>query len=307
MSLRLAVPAKAGEALVHARGLCVEARGDLEQPTLAAVRGHVTSVHAPAMLSAACEGPEAEVRLHLASVAPEFRRRSVRLITDHIEAAHRLFPRLEVVVTHAAPHRFPHPPVRPAPGEPRSPLRPELARWEHLVDSVRHIALHSARLGLVLAVENNWAYWDGIAPDAPVQELDAEDFLEYYCSSPEEWLRLAEEVGEPNVCCCLDPSHAVPYCHRQADEADRRRVLAEFIARPGRIGHFHWNDSDIVGDRGRNDLHLPLGEGNLGREFHAAVKRRALELGRPVLLEHFRDAETLEREIAYIAALGEGG
>ncbi|GAG47556.1 unnamed protein product, partial [marine sediment metagenome] len=202
-----------------------------------------------------------------------------------------------------APHYFPDPPVRPKDPTERPRLRPELADWGRLLDGMRRLARMCARLGLVLAVENNWAYWDGIPPGADVSKLGAGDFLEYFCSSPDEWRALAEEVNEPALRLCLDPSHAVPYCHRKKDVEGRRRVLREYLARPGLIGHFHWNGSEIRSDRGRGDLHLAPGTGDLGKEFHAAIKARAQELPQPVTLEHFHGLAALDAELAYIESI----
>ncbi len=111
------------------------------------------------------------------------------------------------------------------------------------------------------------------------------------------------ELEEPALRLCLDPSHAVPYCHRKKEVAERRAILREYLARPELIGHFHWNGSEILSDRGRGDLHLAAGTGDLGKEFHAAVKARAQELPQPVTLEHFHGLPALDAELAYIDSL----
>jgi sugar phosphate isomerase/epimerase len=181
-------------------------------------------------------------------------------------------------------------------------LRPDLADWDLLVEAIREIARRCRSLGLTLSVENNWAYWDGIDPTLPLGAYDPAQFVEYYGTSPDEWLRLAKDVNEPNVSLCLDPSHAVPYAHRWPVD-ERGKVMDQYLVDLGLLGHLHWNDSDLYDPRGRDDLHLPVGTGTLGEGFHRALKGWARETGRIALLEHFVDRASLERELAYIAVL----
>ena len=300
MSPEIAVWRDVGQDNIRSRGLFVEAGAELDLPDLQAMADLVITAHAPWIL------PEAEVagtRLHIASTDEQFRQRSVRVIERYVERAHKLFGHIKLIVTHAAPHYFPDPPVRPQPGEPIPPLRSDLASWQLLVESLVGLARKCRRLGLELAVENNWAYWTGIEPDADVTALGPGDYFEYFCTSPQEWLSLPEQVGEPNLSLCLDPSHAGPYCHRVTELGRRREMLKQYIRRPELIGHIHWNDSDIEHPRGRQDLHLLVGTGTLGRDFNAALKARARQLDHPVTLEHFDDLEALDRELAYIASL----
>lgn len=292
----LAISAPAGERVIRERALYVEAGTNLADPLNLAVADRVVSGHAPIGLSGSNGW-----RVHVASTMPDLRQASLRAVCEYVQEAHRLFPRLRHVNMHAAPKQFPDPPVRPG----RNPvplLRPDLARWELLVDAVRTVARLCASLGLTLSVENNWAYWDGVPPDAPPETIDPARFVEYYCTSPEEWLRLAVDVNEPNFAMCLDPSHATPYCHRWHHDR-RREVLSGYLSDVSRIGHLHWNDSDLWHVRGREDLHLPVGEGNLGKDFHRALKQWASGEGHIALLEHWVDQAALERELAYIAAL----
>jgi sugar phosphate isomerase/epimerase len=289
----LAISAKAGEDVIREYDLYVEAGTDLDDPLNLAVADRVVSGHAPIELPGSNGW-----RVHVASTDPELRQASLGALREYVARAQRLFPHLEHINMHAAPKQFPHPPVRPG-RNPVPPLRPDLARWDLLVDGVRAMARFCQRLGLRLSVENNWAYWDGIAPDAPPESADPERFVEYYCTSPEEWLRLAVDVGEPNFRMCLDPSHAVPYCHR-SPPGQRREVLGRYLADLSLLGHVHWNDSDLDRVRGRDDLHLPVGQGNLGEAFHRTIKRWAAGDGHIALLEHWVDRPTLERELAYI-------
>jgi len=307
MSLQFALRTEAGADLIRECGLFVEAGPNLDNPILNDLHDRVTSAHAPAdFRPGTFPGSSLKnIRLHIACTEKEIRDRSVQQIIAYVRNAHNRFSNLRVIVMHAAPKRFPFPPVRPC-TEDVFTLRPDTAQWEHLVSSVCQVTKACAELGLLLAVENNWAYWDGIDPERPVSDIREDEFLEYFCSSPEEWYCLCRDVSESNMGCCLDTSHAVPYCHRFEKEAERRREIAHFLSEPQHIIHFHWNDSDIITPRGRDDLHLPVGEGNLGVEIHSLIKERALELDHPVTLEHFRDRDTLKKEIRYITDLCTG-
>ena len=295
--MRLAVPSKFGEEAIVSHGLFVEANSGEDAASLGGLVDRVHVAHAPWV------HPGTDVRMNIASVRKNVREEALNIIESHIEKAHASFPNLQVVVSHAAPHYFPDPPVRPKDAAERPVLRPEFADWGRLLESARRLARRCARLGLVLAVENNWAYWEGIPPEADVAELGPGDFLEYFCSSPQEWRGLAEEVNDPALRLCLDPSHAVPYCHRKEDIEGRKETLLDYLARPGLIAHFHWNGSEIRSPRGRNDLHLAVGTGDLGEEFHAAVKARAQELPQPSTLEHFHGLPALEAELSSIQSL----
>jgi sugar phosphate isomerase/epimerase len=292
----LAITPKAGESVIREYELYVEATTELDHPRNRAVADRVVSAHASITF------PRSDgLRLHIASTQTDLRGASLRALRQYVTEAHRLYPNLRHINMHAAPHRFPDPPIRPG-SRPGPPLRPDLARWELLVDGVRQIARACQSLGLTLSVENNWAYWDGIAPDAPPPTWDPPRYVEYYCTSPEEWSRLPGEVNEPNFAMCLDPSHAVPYCHRWPAE-DRREVLDRFLSDLPSLGHLHWNDSDLFDVRGRDDLHLPVGDGTLGAAFHRVLARWARESGRIALLEHYADPASLKRELAFIASL----
>ena len=216
----LAISPKADEATIREYGLYVESGANLDDPRSLAVADRVVSGHAPITLphSGGC-------RVHIASTQQDLRRTSLRAVCAYVEGAHRLFPYLRHINMHAAPHQFPDPPIRPG-RHPVPPLRPDLARWDLLVDAVRTIARLCRSLGLTLSVENNWAYWDGIAPAADLSTYDPTRFVEYYCTSPEEWLRLAVDVNESNFSMCLDPSHATPYSHRWP-ALRRREALGE--------------------------------------------------------------------------------
>ncbi|MBL7201866.1 MAG: TIM barrel protein [Anaerolineae bacterium] len=292
----LAISPEAGEAVVRRYGLWVEAYTRPDDPRTLTVADRVISGHAPGMLPG-WDG----WRVHIASTQPDLRGASLLALRAYIERAHGLFPNLRHINMHAAPHRFPDPPIRPG-ARPVPPLRPELARWDLLVEGARSVARLCGSLGLTLSVENNWAYWDGVAPETPPEACDPEGFVEYFCTAPEEWLRLAAEVDEANFAMCLDPSHAAPYCHRWP-EGQRQEVLGRFLADRSRVGHVHWNDSCLGEVRGRDDLHLPVGEGDLGDGFHRAIREWAGQEGHIAVLEHFYDEGALERELGYVRGL----
>ena len=292
----LSISPKAGEDVIREYGLSVEANTHLGDQRNMAVADRVVSAHASIELPGG-----AGWRAHVASTQPDLRRASLRAILAYVEEAHARFPNLQHINMHAAPKQFPDPPVRPG-RKPVPVLRPDMARWDLLVDAVRTVARRCQSLGLRLSVENNWAYWDGIDPEADPATVDPAWFVEYYCTSPEEWLRLTADVNEPNLMLCLDPSHATPYSHRWP-APERREVVGRFLGDLDRLGHVHWNDSDLFDVRGREDLHLPVGDGNLGERFHRTIKRWAGQDGHIALLEHFYDRDALDRELAYIASL----
>lgn len=289
----LAVSRSIDETTARDRSLFIEAGPDLDD---APPGDLVRAAHGPWYLPG-----QDQVRMHLGSTKPDVRSHAISLLETYIDGAHKMFPELQVVLSHPAPNNFPDPPARP--GNDTLPLRPDLASWDLMVESFRQLARHCAGLGLTLVVENNWAYWDGIADDVDVTTLTPADFAEYFCTSPEQFLQLPVDVNEPNFAMALDPSHAGPYCHRWADVDQRREVLMRYLAHPERIGHFHWNDSDIANPPGRGDQHLSLDTGTLGDDFHRAIKQRALQLDHPVTIEHFYGPEALDKELAYIDAL----
>jgi len=293
--MKFAVPTKCCADVILEQDLSVEAKGsDLE---LGALSERVTSAHAP------WQDDATRIRLNLSSVREETRQHALQTMERWIEQAHAAFPNLQVIVTHAAPHYFPDPPIRPGKTDTLPELKPELSDWGRLVESMQTLARKCAGLGLVLAVENNWAYWDGIPEDADITKLGPGDFVEYWCSSPAEWRQLAKDVNEPGLGMCLDPSHAVPYCQRQVDVEARIETLFEYVAEPDLIAHLHWNGSDIRTNRGRHDMHLCVGTGTLGDEFHARLKARAAQLPQPVTLEHWHGPDALAAELRYIEAL----
>lgn len=308
MGMRLAIVPKAGAAIIAEFGLFVEANPERDsKESDDEFRDRVISAHAPFDLPGERYQNTKFLRAHIASGDPALRAASLQYIGEFIDKAHARYPNLELVNMHAAPKRFPHPPLSPQKVPPDAVLEagtPEA--WARLVDGVRTLAKHSAKLGLTLAVENNWAYWWGVAETTPAEQVNFERLSEYWCTSPDEWARLQKDVNEPNLVACLDPSHATPFTHRKKTLEERRAQLAKFLPSGpvGRkFGHLHWNDSDIESIAGRGDLHLCIGEGSLGAAFHGELKRWALANNRVPLLEHFYSRERLVRELDYIEKL----
>ena len=105
--MKLAVPSKSGEEAILSRDLFIEAGSGEDAASLGALAGRVSTVHAP------WTHPETGARLHIASVKDDAREESLRIIESSIEKANASFPYVQVIVTHAAPHYVPDPPVRP--------------------------------------------------------------------------------------------------------------------------------------------------------------------------------------------------
>jgi len=71
--------------------------------------------------------------------------------------------------------------------------------------------------------------------------------------NPEVFGEIIDGIDSSNICCCLDVAHAHVYSTAKLDEWVR--VLGK------KIKHVHLSDND-----GKNDIHLPLGKGNLPLE-----------------------------------------
>ena len=68
--------------------------------------------------------------------------------------------------------------------------------------------------------------------------------------NPEIFAEIVYGIDSPRICCCFDMAHAHAYSSVQLDKWIR--VLGS------KIEYVHMSDND-----GKNDLHLPLGKGNL--------------------------------------------
>jgi sugar phosphate isomerase/epimerase len=276
------------------RGLTIEASDHLDEQHLpAASAALATSAHAPFDF-AAVAGRSG--RLNIAALDSDWRRESLACLEDYIVQAARL-PRVRKVVMHAAPRLW------PADGQlPKSPADVKLttvSEYGYLVDSIRRLAATAAKLNLQIVVENNRAYWLTVPPGTPFEQVDRSAVPDYFATTPWEWLGLWRDVRRDNVKLCLDTCHAATVTQRVAP-ADRPAMMFAYLAEPRAIGHVHWNDNTLADERGRADQHWALGPDGLGDDFHRAIRNLP---DATLLLEHWFDLETLDRELAYIAAL----
>jgi sugar phosphate isomerase/epimerase len=173
------------------------------------------------------------------------------------------------------------------------------ATWERTVDGLRELVDHARSVGLVLCLENNRLYWDGIANETAPEDADRATTNHIIGSTPQEWLGLWHAIGRHELRLCLDTSHASTYAALSSDPTRAERLLHEYLAEPELIAHVHWSDSWLCDVRGRQDAHLPVGTGTLPRSLHATVKRLAAVKH----LEHKATPEQLRAEIAFIDAL----
>jgi sugar phosphate isomerase/epimerase len=173
------------------------------------------------------------------------------------------------------------------------------ATWGRTAEGLRELVDHARAAGLLLCLENNRLYWDGVPNETPPEEADRANANHIIGSTPQEWIGLWHAIGRDELRLCLDTSHAATYAALSSDPPEAERLLDEYLAEPDLIAHAHWSDSWLCDVRGREDAHLPVGTGTLPPAFHARVK--AL----PALkhLEHKATPEQLRAEIAFIDGL----
>lgn len=276
------------------RGLTIEAGAQLDERHLPeASAALASSAHAPFDFPA---DAGRSGRLNIAALDSDWRRESLACLEDYLVRAARL-PRVRKVVMHAAPRLWP--------GDGRLPKLPgdvklaTVSEYALLVDSIRRLAGAAAKLNLQIVIENNRAYWLTVPPGTPFEQVDRAAVPDYFATAPWEWLGLWRDVRRDNVRLCLDTCHAATAAQRVAP-AERAAMMFAYLAEPRAIGHVHWNDNTLADERGRADQHWPIGPDGLGTDFHRAVGSLPEAT---FLLEHWFDAETLDRELAYIAGL----
>jgi sugar phosphate isomerase/epimerase len=115
------------------------------------------------------------------------------------------------------------------------------------VAGLREIVDHARATGLVICLENNRLYWDGVANEAAPEEVDRSGQNHICGSTPEEWLGLWHAIGRDELRLCLDTSHAATYAARSSDPARAGALLDEYLAEPDLIAHVHWSDSWLSG------------------------------------------------------------
>ncbi len=275
----LAAPVRTGLDVLVRLNLKAESSMTDDIDDLEDYAGVLTSAHAPAS--------NGGMRLNVAATDAEYRRMSIDRILAFVDTARR-YPNVRQVNIHFAPKRW----VDDA------QTAGQEGDYDLLIDAAREIAEFSTKYGIEIVMENNNAYWSGIADDVPAGDVDWTDRNRSFGMVPEEWCQVCLDVDRPNLGLCLDSSHTCTYASTFPEEQREERVLA-FLARPELIRHVHWNDNYLYDTRGRTDSHALIGKGSLPIEMHRQIKH----LDATLLLEHFYSTEELEEELEFINSL----
>lgn len=287
---KILLPPKAGPDILERYGLFCEDRYDWSTLRYESILKQVRSGHAP--LEAMRNG--ATVRLNVGSFNAEFREWSVDVISDYLRMAAQLTP-AQTIVTHSAPRYWVEDAGVPCEVKP-------VGEYGYVVENFKIIARLAGELGLRLVVENNCTRWDEIPDD---EEFDPERHLgrvrQYFCTYPEEWVQLVEDVNDPAFGLCMDTSHATNFAHRFPLH-ERPSVYHRFIDLAGdRLWHVHWNDNFVDKIEGRGDPHLSLGQGSVPRDVHERLWHQPSVTG--YLLEHWYGEDALLDELKFIENL----
>ena len=240
----------------------------------------MTSMHAPVL--------KGDVRLNFGATDDDFRQMSIDEMLAFIDMA-RQFPNVKKVNMHPCAKQW----------LVEAQVSGRYGDYDRQIDGIRQIADYARTHGLEIVIENNNAHFTGIGDEVPLEEIDWSNRNQAFGASPEEWIRICEDVDRPNVGLCLDSSHICTYAHTFADPERRREVVMAFVSRPELIRHVHWNDNYLYDARGRADSHALLGKGSLPVELHRTIKA----LDATILIEHFYTIEDLEEELEYIDRL----
>ena len=277
----LSVPLKVSLDDIKRLNLTVEAGTTLDKEGLSPYGERIITAHA--LYSRSGMG-----RLNIAAVDDDFRGQSIEILEEYLLQASQ-FPSIQKVIMHCAPRRW----------YAESQMGGNIGVYERLIDGLQHLADVAAALNITIALENNRAYWDGIPDNVSAEDANREGINEYFGTSPDEWLKICDDVNKPNFFLCLDSSHACTYAQIELDHARRQNIIIAYLSKPDSIGHVHWNDNYLYDVRGRKDSHLCIGKGDIPRIFHETVRR----LNATLLLEHFYTIEELEEELGYIENL----
>lgn len=172
--------------------------------------------------------------------------------------------------------------------------------WEILVPMLQRLAdeTREERTG-PLVIENNRAYWQGVSDDTPVEAADRSGVTRCFGETPEEWGALMEAVDRDDVHLCLDPSHATTSAQLLPEGPPREECLRAYLRYSDRIRHVHWSDNYLQDNRGRDDSHLPVGQGTLPLWFHKALR----ELDATYMFEVKDEPQVILDMLEYVRSL----
>ena len=279
----ISLQAKAGERLIKKYNFGSESSlSDAEDlDSLKNLKDLLTSAHAPQDFGG--------LRLNIASKENDYRDFSISTIKIFIDAL-SYFPNIRKMNMHFPPKRW----------FKVTQTKGRVGEYSIMIDSIINIASHAAEHDIVLVLENlNSYWWDNGLPDGiDFEDIDWETRDEAFGMSPEEWIKICEDVACDNVKLCLDSSHVCTYAHRFPPEQREERVMS-FFNKSQLIDHVHWSDNYLYDLRGRKDSHLLVGDGSLPLKFHQNIKN----LDASLLLEHYYGESGLIKELDFIKKL----
>jgi len=274
----LSAPVQAGRTTLDRLGLATEAKVALDAAEHDELAGLIHTAHAPFSANGK--------RLNPGCTDDAWRQRSIDAQREYIRGCKR-FPRVGKVVCHIAPRLW----------HDETGAVEQTGTYDRLITALAGQADFAAEHGLQIVLENNRAYYPHQMPYAPVTS-DGLSENQYFGARPEEWLQIIRDVSRSNCSGCLDTSHACTVAHAFLPE-DRAAVMMQYLAEPGLVGHVHWNGNALQDPAGRDDQHLAIDDGDLPIELHRAIAG----LDATLHLEHWFDADVLERELAFVASL----
>ncbi|MFL2746696.1 MAG: TIM barrel protein [Dehalococcoidia bacterium] len=279
----ISLQAKAGERLIKQFEFGSESSlADVENlDSLKNLKYLLTSAHAPQDLG--------ELRLNIASEEDDYRDFSISTMNNFIDSISD-FPNVRKINMHFPPKRW----------QKITQTKGRVGNYSIMIDSIIKIASYAAKHDILLVLENLNSYWwdNQLSDGVDLNEVDWETKDEAFGMSPEEWIKICEDVSSDNVKLCLDSSHVCTYAHRFPPEQREERVMS-FLKKSELIDHVHWSDNYLFDLRGRRDSHLLVGDGSLPLQFHKKIKN----LDATLLLEHYYDEAGLLKELDYIKKL----
>lgn len=181
-------------------------------------------------------------KLNLADINEDIRRKSIKVMSEGIDFGCQ-YP-LDRMVLHTT-------------GIEIDINGNKVGDYENLIDSLRKLCDHAKQKNIILCFEN--------ALDTATTKLV------YWGVSAESWFNILKDVNHPNAMLTLDTSHAVVAAHRNNNPEKRLEELYAFLEKPDLIGRIHWSDSCLYSDKGKSDMHLIPGAGDLPKEFHQEI------------------------------------